>query len=46
MKRELKEAFRIYDKAGTNDSYTLNTTFTSNYIRGKVETKSYKNKIN
>ena len=27
MKRELKEAFRIYDKAGTNDSYILNTTF-------------------
>ena len=30
MKRELKEAFRIYDKAGTNDSYILNTRF--NYV--------------
>ena len=27
MKRELKEAFRIYDKAGTNDSYIINTRF-------------------
>ena len=37
MKRELKEAFRIYDKAGTNDSYILNTTFNYVYIRGKLK---------
>ena len=27
MKRELKEAFRIYDKAGTKDICISNTTF-------------------
>ena len=38
MKRELKEAFRIYDKAGTNNRYIINTTFNYvRYIRGKLK---------
>ena len=37
MKRELKEAFRIYDKAGTKDIYILHTI--SHYFISAVKLK-------